>query len=873
MRLLERELYLDALDSALRSVSQGSGCITLLCGEAGIGKTALIQEFTGRQSAAVRVLWGGCESLFTPHPLAPLYDIARQAGEEFRAAIAAATYRDAIFNATVDQLARGPAPTILVFEDVHWADEATLDLIKFVGRRLQRMGVMLVMSYRDDELGAQHPLRSVIGDLPASAIRRLLLPPLSAAAVALLAGDAGRQPAGLHEVTGGNPFFVTEALAMSEERVPATVRDAVMTRIARLSPTAREIANLVSVVPGKMERWLLESTVTTSGPAMEECLGAGMVAQADHSFAFRHELARRAVEESLTFPVRQSLHSRILAALRGNTQAEIPIERLVHHADKAGDSAAVLRFAPEAAESAASLGAHREAAAHYATTLAHSGSLSGEARAEFLDRASYECYLTDQIVEASTAKESSLALWRAAGHRIKEGDCLRWLSRLAWFRGNKAAADRYAQEAVEALEPLAPGRELAMAYSNRSQLHMLADEAEPALSWGGKAIQLAIELGDRETESHALNNVGTAKMIRQDRSGCEDLQRSLSLALAGGFQEHAARAYTNLASNGLRENDFRWADRYLPDGIAYCEQHDLDSWGRYMIALRAESRLAQGDWQRAADDAESVLRHPRVAPVSRIPALIVLARVRARRGDPDAQGPLDEAQSLALTTGEPQRIGPVIVSRAELAWLNGAEGAADELRHWYEIARLQFDPWLRGELAFWLWRSSSLTGVPTGIAPPYALQLAGDWRTAAAAWQALGCPYEQAMALAEDPAESSMRTALEILERLAAGPAIGLVRRKLRASGVRKIPRGAQERTKQNPHGLTNRELGVLALVAEGCRNAEIAKRLFVAEKTVDHHVSAVLSKLNVRSRGEAAAVANELGLRAPAPRARPARR
>ncbi len=292
-----------------------------------------------------------------------------------------------------------------------------------------------------------------------------------------------------------------------------------------------------------------------------------------------------------------------------------------------------------------------------------------------------------------------------------------------------------------------------------------------------------------------------------------------------------------------------------------------------MTAVRAETRLAQGEWQRATDDAEAILQYHRVAAVSRIPALTVLARVRARRGDPDVQAPLDEAYRLALATGELQRLGPVVVSQAEIAWLNGASAAATEAaRRCHELAKTNTDSWLLSELAFWLWRVGDLTEVPRRLVGPFALQIAGDCGAAARAWEALGCPYEQAVALMDVSDESSMRAALEIFERLGAGPMTGQARRRLRASGVRRIPRGAQERTKRNPHGLTNRELNVLALLAEGCRNAEIARRLFVAEKTVGHHVSAVLSKLDVRSRGEAAAVANELGLRA-ATAPRPAKR
>jgi DNA-binding CsgD family transcriptional regulator/tetratricopeptide (TPR) repeat protein len=861
MHLLEREIYLDALSSGYGSVAHGTGCIALISGEAGIGKTALIQEFADQHRKAARVYWGGCEALFTPHPLAPLHDIARQAGGELPAVIAAAPNRDVIFRATIDHLARGAGPTIVIFEDLHWADEATLDLIKFLGRRMQHLPVMLIISYRDDEVGVRHPLRSVIGDLPVALLTRLSLPSLTEAAVKTMAQRVGRTAAGLSRVTGGNPFFVTEALAVPDHEVPATVRDAVLARISRLSDSARAVANLAALVPGKLERWLLETIVAPDARAVEECLAAGMVAL-DRAIAFRHELARHAVEEGLAMPVRQELHARILAALRANAPAAVPSARLVHHADRAGDSTAVLHLAPVAADEALGLGAHRQVAAHLATALAHAAGLSDEAKALLLDRLSYECYLTGQITEAVSARESSYALWKAAGNRYKEGDSLRWLSRLMWFTTNKAAADRYAAMAVAVLEPLAPGRELAMAYSNLAQLHMLADEFEQALIAGGKALGLARELGDTEIESHALNNVGTSKLVAQDASGRDDLERSLMLALAGGFHEHAARAYGNIATSAARARDFDRARQYFNDGIAYCEQRDLYSWVRYMTASRAETLLAQGDWEHAAEDAEKIAGDNKIAPVARIPALVVLARVRLRRGDPGVQPPLDEARALAFASGELQRIGPVAAARAEAAWLKDSlADALDDINRAYDLTCGQSDPWTQGELAYWLWRAGGLSEVPERIALPWALHIAGDWQGAAAAWEAINCPYERALVLAESDTESALRVALQIFETLGAGPMAGITRRKLRERGVRKIPRGVHERTKQNPHQLTRRQLQVLALLAQGCSNAELARRLFVSEKTIDHHVSAVLEKLRVRSRGEAAALANQLGL------------
>ena len=666
MQLLERESYIEELNCLLDRIPSVGGCVALISGEAGIGKTSLLREFAAVQNKAACVLWGGCEALFTPHPLAPLQDISRQIGGDFPKTICAAPNRHEIFNATLDQFARLPAPSVVVIEDAHWADDATLDLIKFLGRRLARLGVMLMVSYRDDEVNDKHPLRSVIGDLPPASLCRVRLQPLSEGAVGLLAVAAGRSPAGLHEVTGGNPFFVTEVLAASEDKVPSTVRDAVIARLARLSEEARSVAHLVSIVPSHAERWLIDGMIGPSGEVMQECLNAGMVANRDCSLGFRHEIARRAVEDSMSLPERQDLHGGVLAMLLKQREGKVAIGRLVHHADNAADSAAVLRFAPMAAERAAALGAHRDAAGHLGTALRHAAllgaSFADEERALLFERLSYECYLTDEMADASTAREQALAVWRSLGSRRKEGDALRWLSRLSWFNGRKAAAETYASEAVTVLEQLPPGRELAMAYSNSAQLHMLAENVAASLEWGRKALELAIRLGETEIEVHALTNIGTAKLVGEDPVGREDLERALATALNGGFEEHAARAFTNLGTMSFRHREFAVAVEYLKAGIAYCDEHNLDSWIRYMTAYRSQISMALGHWDDALRDAQTVIRHPRVAPVSKIPALATLGRIRARRGDPESESSpgetaLAEGYRLAVPTAEMQTAG------------------------------------------------------------------------------------------------------------------------------------------------------------------------------------------------------------------------
>jgi DNA-binding CsgD family transcriptional regulator len=391
---------------------------------------------------------------------------------------------------------------------------------------------------------------------------------------------------------------------------------------------------------------------------------------------------------------------------------------------------------------------------------------------------------------------------------------------------------------------------------------MLSNLTALALEWGAKAIKLATELNEMEILSHALNNVGTAKLTKSDLSGQRELKQSLALALEGGFREQAARAYTNLATRAVGMREFKAARGYLDDGIAFCEKYDLDAWGRYMTVLRARVALDLGHWAEAVADAEAVARHPRTAPISKIPALVVLGLIRARRGEEGAAQLLDEARYLALPTGEMQRLGLVTIARAEAAWLQGdIASMADELAWTAELAAEQPEPWMDGELAFWRWRCNPMMRNVDGCAGPFVDQIAGARHKAAVAWRAFGCDYQCAMALADSEDEQELREALQICDRLGAAPLAGILRRKLRAGGIRGISRGAQERNRQNPHGLTTRELGVLSQLTEGCRNADIARRLFVSEKTVDHHVSSILGKLGVRSRGEAAAMANRLGL------------
>ena len=716
----------------------------------------------------------------------------------------------------------------------------------------------MVLTFRDDELRADHPLRRVLGGLPPTAVRRLHVPPLSRDAVATLAGARADD---LYAVTGGNAFFVTEALASGSDEPPPSVRDAVLARAGRLAPASRSALDLVAVVPGGAELWLVREAQEDVAAPLGECEERGLLHVDGDVVRFRHELARRVIEDALPGGRRAELHARVLDAL---ARWNIDPARLVHHAVEAGDRARAVDLSLRAARAATESRAHAEAAAHLQRALAHGELLDQAERAATLEALASASYHAGRVEGALEACIAAVGLRREAGDALRLGDDLRLLARLHWWgTADSGEAQRALQEAIAVLEPLGATPELAMAYSGRAQLLMLEQRDAEAIAAGERALDLARELDDAAVYVHALTTVGSTRLRDPDEmQGRAEVEEAIALAARTGNDEQECRAAVALAWMAV---DFHAVERARPACdrvLALADAREQRTFALYGLACRARLDVIVGDWDAATAAAEEVLAQPDLPSVARMPASAVLATVDMRRGGSRAQALLEEAAALAYASGELQRIGAVACAQAELAWLRDDLAEAERAsREPYALALRVGHAWDLGDLAEWRWRAGALDGPPAGCAEPQRLLLSGQPADAADAWLAIGDRYRAALALTEDPDPDRQLQAVALLDELGAEATARRVRRGLRARGIVNVPRGPRPSTRANPSGLTARQLEVLGLLATGATNVEIARQLFLTPKTVEHHVGAVLAKLGVAGRAQAAERAQALGL------------
>lgn len=854
--LLEREDQLATLMRAADAASVGDGSVVVVAGEAGIGKSALVRAFAAARPPGLRWLIGWCDDLATARVLGPLRDLAADVGDPLASALETGD-RGAVGDALLRELTSG-GPAVVVIEDLHWADEASLDVLRFLVRRIENLPVALVLTHRDDELGPEHPLRPLLGVLSRlPRLRRLRLPRLSLASVRALSSAEGRDPERVFGVTAGNPYFVTEVLGSGDtDGVPLTIADSVHARLLNLDAATRIAVETLAVVPSAVERWLVDTVVAGGIPALAAAEHNGILHIDPDRVGFRHELTRLAVVDTMLSARRTHAHGRVLDAL---LERDADVSRIVHHAAGAGRRDVLLDHGPRAARQAITAGAHRQAVAHLALVLDQQPELPPAQLAELWERFGVECYTTSPRGQvARDALERAVSL-RRGGDPLPLATSLRWLSRIAWWQGDVTGAMAAGDEAITVLAGTGHDAELAMLFSNQSQLHALAGRDAEAIALGERALALGGHVPTVRT--HALNNLGVAHSRTSYAAARPLLLESLAVAHEAGDSEQTCRAYVNLIWTDLENLRLDDVDASVREGFAHAETAEFITFANYLQLEQAWLAGLRGQWDRVVDLAGAALDGTRPF---RAAALTIIGQLRARQGAAGAEDLLDEAWDIAIDVGECQRVAPAACAIGEAAELAGQPGAAlGRLRAAYDLAeRFGTEP-VRAELAYRLRRAGETVPIPTGD-HPYAALAQGDWRRAYERWRAAQCPYESAVALSHSSDPDDLRTALGVLDDLGAAPLAAAVRARLRLLGVTAVPRGPIGATRTNPAGLTDRQLDVVRLLADGSTNAEIAARLVLSVRTVDSHVAAAFAKLGAHSRRDAVARAAELGIAPP---------
>lgn len=860
-RILERAGALRRLHTAVREAIDGRGSVLAVNGEAGIGKTSLLRAFLADLPDRCHVLAGASDDLMTARPLGPLREAAAGIGGPLEAALAAGRTED-VFGSLVTELER-LAPVVFVLEDLHWADDATLDVVAYLVRRIQNLRVALVLTMRNDGSAGNHPLFGLLGTLAGYGVHWLPLLPLSAAAVDQLAEGSGWAGSSLHALTGGNPFYVTETLAAPRSaEVPETVAQSVVARVRRLSPRCSLALEQLSIVPRLVEFDIAEELLGDELDALDEAEERGVIEVRADGIAFRHELARRAVQGSVSRLRRRQLHGAVARALMARREPDLAA--IVHHAVRAGDVEAVCRYAPRAAREAAAAGSHRQALAHFESVLHDAGHLPPAEGAELLADYSWELYNAHRFGAAIRECSRAVELFAGTQDRAGMGEALGKLSRYQFMNGDIDLAMTTARTAVAVLDTAGSSASRATAATYHASLLALAGDPAEARN----ALLSAESLAAQENRLDLVclcQNYGSLARADLDPAGrIELLTQSLQLALDQGQHEYVARGYTNLAEMLYRYGRLEELRSCVQQGLSYATDHGFTSHAYNLEVHRALLLMRSGDLTQSADVLRALVAgraDPGMLEVYSTPSL---ARVQIRQGVSGLRETLTAAWNTARAHRFLTGLAFAGTALAEWSFLHSRpDVAARILEQWWEHADRPSAGPVTAELLLYCRRAG--VGIGSDLPPdcPFAVAagLRGDWRSAAQAWGADGDFYEMALELGGSGSVGETLEAIGVLDRLGATAAATLVRHRLKALGVRTVPRGPMARTRADKAGLTPRQRDVLELLSADMTNAQIATELFLSVRTVDHHVSSILTKLGVQSRGNAKSAAESLGL------------
>ena len=651
---------------------------------------------------------------------------------------------------------------------------------------------------------------------------------------------------------------MTEVLA-GGSAAPPTVQDAVVARLARLEPRARQVAEAVSIAPRSLD--VERALLLAAGRAddVDAAVASGVIQSDGRELQFRHELARSAVEAAIPPARRYALHTRMIALL----QEEEPTDhaRLAHHAVRSGQPELIAEHAPIAAEEAAGRSAHKEAISFYEAVFDVARLLDPARVAEMRIAACEELRIVDRHADAVVQAETATGYFRVNGPPEMLSRALSREGGARWASLDRSGARRNVDEAVSVVQSLGPSTDLAYAQYMSAHFHMLARHVEPAIQAVEEALATAEAIDDQEAIWRAQLTRATINVVAgKGDEGLDQLEELLERSRRQDNQRTEAVALSMLGSGGGEIRRYPTAEKYLDESIEQGLATDEDYSVAYSRAWKARVAFEQGRWDQAVELAELVDRTaPSREGIAVVTARGALGRVRVRRGDP---GGVDLLKGIAEQQDEYeiQHVWSPICGLAESHWLRGDNPSAlGNLERAFERALDTDSEWARGEVGYWMWKAGVIDSPPDNSARPFRLQMEGNWLEAANEWRSFGCPYETGLSLSESGDPEAILESLEIFDSLAAKPIGDRIRADLRDLGVDSIPRAPSSSTMRNPAGLTNRQLQVLDLVGRGMSNGEIADALYISKKTVEHHVSAVFSKLGVGTREEAAHRATEL--------------
>lgn len=842
--LLERGRELRRLRQLVDDVRVGRGATVVISGEPGIGKTSLLAAALA-EVADVRCWVGACDDLIVALPRGPLREAVRREPERLRGVVATGDLGD-VLDAFVLECAQ--TPTVFVIEDLHWADDATLDVVSYLSARAAGLALLLVVTVREGEVACGHPAERALACLSRCGAQRISPAPLSGEAVAELAAGSGWLTNELVELTAGNPFFVTEAIstgpvAGSVHTVPATVADAVRVRVSRLGAGTRQALEQLSVSPGGLELELARTLLDEGLADLVEAELHEIIRVSESEVSFRHELARRAIVSGLPALHARRLQEKVTRALRA--QDKVDSVRLVHHAVQCADEHTVAAYAPAAARESAAAGAHSQALALYAAALRVQALLPRAMLAEVLDGYAWELHNANDFQSALHHGELAVAIYEDVADPSTLSRALVRLARLRYVTGDTDGALTVAHRAQSLADTTLDRAACLTALGSLQALDLSGQGAADTLR---RALESARAAGAADLEALCLNYLAQSLPQLTEQERLAMLRRSIATAAAAGQSEAAARGHTNLVELLYRFDRLSELADAITEGLQFTLARGLRSHATNLEAHGALLELRTGQVDRARRQLEDLVERTADAGMLAVYVVPALGRLRARAGDPAAENLLRTAWRDARRQRLLLGLGYAGTALAEWAWLNDDPGTAAEVtQSLIAIAGAPGAAPFVAEAAVFTRLAGGETSVPTGQSLWHAMLL-GDWQRALQGWQESGDQYGQVLARVCCDRPEELSEAVRRAEALGARSTVRRIRQMLRERGMR----GPQRSTRTHPDGLTRRQDDVLALLATGMTNAEIAIELVVSVRTVDHHVSAILTKLGVATRREA---------------------